>query len=369
MTSVPFLDVGFTYRDLRPEIDLAIQRVMASGWYIGGAEVSAFEDEFAQWTGAQYCVGTGNGLDALVLSLRALDIGPGDEVIVPSHTFIATWLAVSQVGADLVPVEPDPRTYQLSLDGCASAITSKTKAIIPVHLYGHPSEMPALMALAGERGIKVLADAAQAHGAMINGTPVGAMGDVVAWSFYPGKNLGAFGDGGAVTTDDCALAERIRQLGNYGSREKYVHEVAGVNSRLDPIQAAAMRVKLTAIDRWTQRRRDIASLYLDRLAESGLTLPGVANWADPAWHLFVVQVPNRDGFMRAMADAGIDTAIHYPTPCHKQGAYSTAFAGRSFPLAEKIAAHCVSLPIGPHMSLQEAEGICSDILAWTDGQL
>lgn len=368
MTIAPFLDVGFTYRDLKPEIDQAIQRVMDSGWYIGGAEVSAFEAGFAKWTGAQHCVGTGNGLDALVLALRALDIGPGDEVIVPSHTFIATWLAVSQVGADIIPVEPDPRTYQISAEACAAAITGKTKALIPVHLYGHPSEMPALLALAAEHGVKVIADAAQAHGATINGTPVGAMGDAVAWSFYPGKNLGAFGDGGAVTTDDPVLAERIRQLGNYGSREKYVHEIAGVNSRLDPIQAAAMGVKLTAIDRWTERRREIAALYLDRLANTGLVLPGVANWADPAWHLFVVQVADRDAFMTAMADAGVQTAIHYPLACHKQGVYSAEFGGRSFPLAEAIAAKCVSLPIGPHLTLEQAEEICAAIRTWSADQ-
>lgn len=368
MTIASFLDVGFTYSDLKPEIDHAIQRVMDSGWYIGGEEVSAFEADFAKWTGAQHCVGTGNGLDALVLALRALDIGPGDEIIVPSHTFIATWLAVSQVGANIVPVEPNPHTYQIAVDDCAAAITDKTRAIIPVHLYGHPSEMPALMALADQHDLKVIADAAQAHGATINGSPVGAMGHVVAWSFYPGKNLGAFGDGGAATTDDLALAERIKQLGNYGSHEKYVHEMAGVNSRLDPIQAAAMRVKLTAIDRWTQRRREIAARYLDRLVDTGLTLPGVATWANPAWHLFVVQVPDRDAFMSAMADAGVQTAVHYPHACHKQGVYASEFAGRSFPLAEKIARHCVSLPIGPHMTLEQAEEICSIIRSWASGQ-
>lgn len=358
---VPFLDVGFTYRDLKVDIDAAIQRVLDSGWYIQGEEVAAFEAQYAEWCGARHCVGTGNGLDALVLALEAVGVGPGDEVIVPEHTFIATWLAVSRIGATPVPVQPDPHTYQISVQHCAAAITSRTRAIIPVHIYGHPCDMPAIMQLAERYSLKVVTDAAQAHGATINGENIGAMGDVVAWSFYPGKNLGAFGDGGAITTDNEVLAERIRQLGNYGSREKYVHEIAGVNSRLDPMQAAAMRVKLSAIDRWTQRRRDIAALYQDRLQNCGLTLPGVADWANPSWHLYVVQVPDRDAFIRKLADNGVPTAIHYPLACHHQGAYAEAFEGRSFPIAESIAKHCVSLPIGPHISLEQADKICDTI--------
>ena len=358
---VPFLDVGFTYRDLKGDIDTAIQRVMDSGMYIQGDEVTAFENEFADWSGASHCIGTGNGLDALFLGLKAVGVGPGDEVIVPSHTFIATWLAVSRLDAKLIPVEPDPVTYQISADACAAAITPKTKAIVPVHLYGHPCDMPPILALAAEHGIKVVTDAAQAHGAKINGADIGAMGDVVAWSFYPGKNLGAFGDGGAVTTDDPELALLIRQLGNYGSREKYVHELEGINSRLDPLQAAAMRVKLTAIDRWTERRRAIAGVYLDRLSGLGLTLPGVANWADPAWHLFVVRGGDRKSLMQRLAENGVASAIHYPLACHHQGAYRNDFAEQSFPLAEAIATDCISLPIGPHIELSEAEQICDAV--------
>lgn len=351
--SVAFLDVGFTYRALKPEIDAAAARVLESGWYVLGAEVEAFERAFADYCGTVNCVGTANGLDALMLALEAVGVEPGDEVIVPSHTFIATWLSVSRLGATLIPVEPDPRTHVITAGMIERALTPRTKAIVPVHLYGHPTDMDAIIDLALARSLKVVEDAAQAHGAEIRGRRVGSHGDAVAWSFYPGKNLGAFGDGGAVTTDDPQIAARLRALGNYGSTEKYVHDIRGYNSRLDAFQAAVLRVKLGALDAWTGRRREIASAYLDGLADlsgRGVTLPVVSNWADPVWHLFVIRVAERDRMREELAGRGIQTGVHYPTAVHRQGAYRDAFAGRAFPVAEAMARDCLSLPMGPHLS-------------------
>ena len=251
---IPFLDLGAAYRELKTEIDAAVHRVLDSGWYILGPEVEAFEAEWAAFCEADHAVGVANGLDALILALRALDIGAGDEVIMPS-TYVATWLAVTAVGARPVPVEPDPATHNIDPGRIAAAITSATRAILPVHLYGQPADLDPILALARSRGIAVVEDAAQAHGARYKGQGIGAHGDAVCWSFYPGKNLGALGDGGAVTTNRTDLADRIRVLGNYGSRVKYVNEVQGVNSRLDPIQAAVLRAKLRHLDAWTERRR------------------------------------------------------------------------------------------------------------------
>ena len=292
-------------------------------------EVDAFEAEYATYCGAAHCVGVANGLDALHLALRAMDVGPGDEVIVPSNTYIATWLAVSQCGATPVPVEPDERTFNIDPARIEAAITPRTRVLLPVHLYGQPANMDEILAIARKHGLKVLEDGAQAHGARYKGQRLGAHGDAVAWSFYPGKNLGAMGDGGAVTTNDPQLADRLRVLRNYGSRVKYVNEVQGYNSRLDPLQAAILRVKLAHLDEWNERRRAIAARYQSGLAGCGLALPHVPEWAEPVWHLYVVQHPQRDALQQALNDAGVGTLIHYPIPPHRQQAYADAGWGRA----------------------------------------
>jgi len=356
---IPFLDVGAAYRELKPEIDAAIARVLDSGYYILGPEVDAFEAEYAAYCEARHAIGVANGLDALHLALRAMDVGPGDEVIVPSNTYIATWLAVSQCGATPVPVEPVEATYNIDPARIEAAITPRTKVILPVHLYGQPADLDPILALARRHGLRVLEDAAQAHGARYKGRRIGAHGDAVAWSFYPGKNLGALGDGGAVTTSDPEIADRIRVLRNYGSRVKYVNEVKGFNSRLDPIQAAVLRVKLRVLDEWNARRQGIAQRYLEGLAGSGLVLPQVPEWAEPVWHLFVVRHAQRDAFAQRLADAGVGTLIHYPLPPHRQAAYAEAgFAAEAFPLASRMADEVLSLPIGPHLPPTSIEPIC-----------
>lgn len=362
MHRVPFLDVGASYRELKPEIDAGIARVLEGGWYIGGAELEAFEQEYAAYVGAQYCVGTGNGLDAIHLALRALDIGPGDEVIVPSNTYIATWLAVTYAGATPVPVEPVEATYNIDPDRIEAAITPRTKAIIPVHLYGQPADLEPILEIARRHGLRVVEDAAQAHGARYRGKRIGAHGDAVTWSFYPGKNLGAFGDGGAVTTDDPALADRVRALGNYGSRVKYVNDEAGFNSRLDPIQAAVLRTKLQHLDAWNDRRRAIAAQYLRELPGADVVLPLVPDWAEPVWHLFVVRSRARDRLMRSLAEHGVGTVIHYPIPPYRQDAYATLSLDRTaFPIADSVHEEVLSLPIGPHLSSSDVELIIDSL--------
>ncbi|MEO9896481.1 MAG: DegT/DnrJ/EryC1/StrS family aminotransferase [Paracoccaceae bacterium] len=347
--TVPFLDLKATYEALKPEIDEAVSRVLASGWYILGPEVEAFEQEFATYCGTKDCVGVANGLDALVLCLRALDIGPGDEVIVPSNTFIATWLAVSDVGATPVAVEPDPKTHNIDPALIEDAITARTRAILPVHLYGQSADMAPILEIARRHDLRVVEDAAQAHGATYDGQRVGSFGDAACWSFYPGKNLGAFGDAGAITTSSEGIAERVRMLRNYGSRKKYVNEIVGQNSRLDPIQAAVLRVKLRHLDEWTSRRSAIAEMYTGALTNIGL--PYVPNWANPVWHLFVVQHPRRDWLQQKLQEAGISTLIHYPIPPHLQVAYSKMGLKKGrYPIAEDLADSCLSLPIGPHLS-------------------
>jgi dTDP-4-amino-4,6-dideoxygalactose transaminase len=353
--TIPFLDLGAAYRELKTEIDAAVMRVLKSGWYILGPEVEAFEAEWAAYCEADYAVGLGNGLDALILALRALEVGLGDEVIVPSNTYIATWLAVSAVGATPVPVEPDPATHNIDPARIAAAITDRTKVLLPVHLYGQPADLDPILDLAHSRGIAVVEDAAQAHGARYKGRRIGAHGDVVCWSFYPGKNLGALGDGGAVTTHRADLADRIRVLRNYGSREKYVNEVKGVNSRLDPIQAAALRAKLPYLDAWTDRRRKIAAAYSDGLKSSGLILPHVPDWAEPAWHLYVVRSLEREVLQARLKKADIGTLIHYPIPPHMQEAYAELnIASEALPLAKQLAGEVLSLPFGPQMGLEAA---------------
>ena len=348
--NVPFLDLKAQHIELRSELNEAFQRVLESGWFILGSEVDAFEHDYAHYCEAQQCVGVANGLDALRLALLALEVGPGDEVIVPSNTFIATWLAVSQCGAVPVPVEPDEATFNMNPALIEAAITARTKVILPVHLYGQPVDLGPILAIAAKRRLKVLEDAAQAHGARYRGRRVGSHGDAAAWSFYPSKNLGAMGDGGAVTTDDLALADRLRSLRNYGSRDKYVHDVRGFNSRLDPLQAAFLRAKLKRLDRWNDRRRAIAGRYLEELAGSGLGLPLVPPWAEPVWHLFAVRNEARDELRQGLDRAGIGTMIHYPIPPHLQRAYAEfGFVKGDFPIAERMAGQLISLPMGPHM--------------------
>jgi dTDP-4-amino-4,6-dideoxygalactose transaminase len=357
--TVPFLDLAATHREIQAELEAALHQGLEAGQFIGGQGVSVFEREFAAWCGAGHCIGVGNGLDALTLALRGLDIGPGDEVIVPAHTFIASWLAVSQIGAVPVPVEPEMRSFNIDPDQVEQAITPRTRAIMPVHLYGHPADLGPLQVIADAHGLPLIEDAAQAHGALYRGQRIGAHGRVVCWSFYPGKNLGALGDGGAVTTSDTALATRIRMLGNYGSRQKYVHELAGCNSRLDDLQARLLSVKLRHLARWNARRQDIARRYLSGLANSGLSiLPVPQDWAEPVWHLFPVFTPDRAALQQFLAAEGIATQIHYPTPPHLQGAYQTMnLPAGSLPLTERLHREELSLPIGPHMSDDQVDQV------------
>lgn len=361
---VPFLDVGAAYKELKPEIDAAIARVLESGWYILGPEVEAFETEYAAYCKAEYAIGVANGLDALHLALMAMGVGPGDEVIVPSNTYIATWLAVSQCGATPVPVEPVEETYNIDPDRIEAAITTRTKAILPVHLYGQPADLDPILEIARKNDLKVLEDGAQAHGACYKGRRIGAHGDAVAWSFYPGKNLGGYGDGGAITTNDPDMADRIRVLRNYGSRLKYVNEVMGFNSRLDTLQAAILRVKLRYLDRGNAARRSIAERYLAGLNNCGLILPNVPEWAEPVWHLFVVRSHEREPLQHRLGQAGVGTLIHYPIPPHRQKAYTElGFREGSYPIAESLHEQVLSLPMFPQMTTTQADQVIAACLA------
>jgi dTDP-4-amino-4,6-dideoxygalactose transaminase len=360
--NVPFLDLKGSYLALQPEIDEAVARVLSSGWYIGGPEVEAFESEFASYVNAKHCVGVANGLEALQLALLAVGVTPQSEVIVPSHTFIATWLAVTQLGAIPVPVEVRADTYQLDESLLAASITPRCKAIVPVHLYGIPAEMDAIIQVAASSGIPIVEDAAQAHGARYRGRRIGSHGEAVSWSFYPGKNLGAFGDAGAVTTNDLRLAERLRSLRNYGSAVRYVHEEKGYNSRLDPIQAAILRVKLRHLDAWNHRRKMIAQRYRRGLASAGVVLPEVPEHVESSWHLFPIRHYRRDALREALRLQSIETLIHYPVPPHLQRAYvELELARGSYPIAEAIGETVFSLPIGPTMSDEQADWVISSI--------
>lgn len=350
---VPFLDLREAYLELKEEIDGAYQRVMNSGWYILGEEVEAFEQEFAKDCGTKHCVGVANGLEALELILRVYGIGPGDEVIVPANTYVATWLAVSATGAAPVPVEPNGGTYNIDPDRIEASITPRTRAILPVHLYGQPAEMDALNEIARRRGLKVIEDAAQAHGARYRGRRAGSLGDAAGWSFYPTKNMGAYGDAGAVTTDDDKLAEEVRVLRNYGSKEKYYNEAKGINSRLDELHAAILRVRLNHLDEWNARRARIAAKYLEEVRGIDLMLPAVADGADPVWHLFVIRSKRRDELQRYLKGQGISTLVHYPVPPHLQKAYKDTTLPAA-PITEAIHSEVLSLPMGPHLSAEDA---------------
>jgi dTDP-4-amino-4,6-dideoxygalactose transaminase len=365
MMNIPFLDLKSPHVELREQLQDAFNRVLDSGWFILGSELEQFEAEYARYCGAQHCIGVGNGLEALHLILRAYGIAEGDEVIVPANTYIATWLAVSYAGATPIAVEPRDNTYNIDPGGIEAAITPRTKAIIAVHLYGQPAEMNAINDIAQRHGLKVIEDAAQSQGAIYEGARSGALGDAAGHSFYPGKNLGALGDGGAITTNDAELADKIRVLRNYGSRIKYLNEVKGYNSRLDEMQAAFLRVKLSKLDEWNARRKEIAKLYLSRLDQSLVVLPEVAEGADPVWHVFVIRSNNRDELQKHLSAHGIGTVIHYPTPPHLQSAYAELnHEAGSFPISEKIHKEILSLPIGPHLSIDEARQVVEVVNAF-----
>jgi dTDP-4-amino-4,6-dideoxygalactose transaminase len=364
--TVPFLDLNSAYEELRYELDAAYRRVMESGRYILGEEVEAFERAWADYCGARHCVGVGNGLEALHLALLAMGVGPGDEVLVPANTYIATWFAVSETGAVPVPVEPDPLTRNIDPEGIAPAITSRTKVVLPVHLYGLPAPMDRIREVARRYGLLVLEDAAQAHGALDRGRRCGALGDAAAFSFYPGKNLGAIGDAGAVVTNDDQIANRVRVLRNYGSRVKYDNEVRGYNSRLDPLQAAFLRVKLAHLDEWNERRRTLASLYQERLRDvPGLTLPAESEGVSSCWHLFVVRHPLRDALQSWLAGSGIGTLIHYPVPPHLSKAYAAdGHREGSYPVTEGLALQVLSLPMGPHVTPTQADEVVCAVISF-----
>lgn len=356
---IQFLDLKSIKLRHRDEFHAALDRVLDSGWFILGRETAAFEEEFADFCGVRYCVGVGNGLEALHLVLHCWGIGVGDEVIVPSNTYIATWLAVSYTGATPVPVEPDPDTYNIAPARIEAAITSRTKAIIPVHLYGQPADMNAVMSIADKHGLKVLEDSAQAHGAHYYGRRTGSLGNAAGFSFYPGKNLGALGDGGAVTTDNPELADQLRTVRNYGSRQKYHNEVRGFNSRLDELQSAFLREELKSLESDNLYRARIAEQYSTALRGlSGLMLPKQLDGCGHVWHLYVVRHQRRDTLVRELSGLGIGTMIHYPIPPHLQPAYSELKRTSSgFPLAEAIHEQVLSLPIGPTISSTQVEQV------------
>lgn len=362
--NVPFYDLSSIHKSIKDELQIAFNKVLQVGNFILGEEVELFEQEFARYCGTKYCVTVGNGLDALRLSLMALNIGKGDEVIIPTNTFIATWLAVTEVGAVPIPVEPDPQTYCIDSNRIEAAITKRTKAIIPVHLFGRPSRMDYIKEIASRYGIFVVEDAAQAQGASLDGQRVGSMGDVAGFSFYPGKNIGALGDAGAITTNNEDIAKEISMLRNYGSTQKYIHTSVGINSRLDELQAAFLRVKLKYLDNWNLDRQRVAKQYTDLLSiENGeIILPLERVGENCVWHQFVVRTSSRDGLNSSLNEAGIGTMIHYPIPPHLQKAYvKLGFSKGSFPISEELANTSLSLPITPTLSDKEISYVVDTI--------
>ncbi len=360
MMNIPFVDLKAQHSEIKNELENAFQRVMDSAHFIMGDELAAFESEFARYSDVRHCIGVANGLEALHLLLEAYGVGAGDEVIVPSNTFIATWLAVSECGATPVPVEPCIETYNLDPQKIKTAITARTKAIIPVHLFGQPADMDAINQIAKEYNLLVIEDAAQSQGAEYKGRKAGSLGDSAATSFYPGKNLGCLGDGGAVLTNDDEIAEKIRKLRNYGSSVKYSHEVKGYNTRLDELQAAFLREKLKKLNGWNEQRKNIAKIYQEKLSPLGVQLPFVPDWANPVWHLYVIRSQRRDELQQHLAKSGISTVIHYPIAAHLQDCYQE-YRDYSLPIAQSIASEVLSLPIYPHLSVDEIDYIAKAI--------
>jgi dTDP-4-amino-4,6-dideoxygalactose transaminase len=351
---IEFVDLLRQYRNLKPEMDEAILRAIGRGDFILGEDTREFEKEFASFNQASFCIGVGDGTDALHLALRGLGVGPGDEVIVPANTYIASALAITCAGATPVFADCDPENYTIDIQGIEKALSPRTRAIMPVHLYGHPADMDPILQIAKERNLFVVEDAAQAHGATYKGRFCGAIGDVGCFSFYPGKNLGAYGDGGAIVTNNPKLAEKITILRNWGQKVKYVHTEKGFNSRLDTVQAAVLRIKLKHLSAWNEKRRLAASRYQELLANGDLVLPKVASWAQPVWHLFVVQTNSRQELQEKLNAANVSHGIHYPIPVHLQEAYSDlGYARGSFPVAEELAEKILSLPMFPEITTEE----------------
>lgn len=365
---VPFVDLARQTRALATELRPAMDAVMERGDFILGEAVERFEQDFAAWLGTRHAVGVASGLDALRLALLGLGLGPGDEVILPANTFLATALAVTAVGATPVVVDCDERTQQVDVAQLAAAVTPRTKALIPVHLFGHPADMDGVAAVASKHGLAVIEDAAQAHGAQLGDRRCGTFGDAGCFSFYPAKNLGAFGDGGMVVTGDEALALRLRELRNYGQRDKNVHATLGGNSRLDTLQAAVLGVKLRHLDAWNARRVAHAARYSELLADTGLVLPWTQAGTSPVFHLYVVRSTKRDELRTHLATAGIQTGIHYPTPVHLQPAYaSLGYRRGQFPVAEKLAGEILSLPMFPELETGEIERVAEAVRRLTAG--
>jgi dTDP-4-amino-4,6-dideoxygalactose transaminase len=358
--TVPFLDLKSHHQELKSDIETAFKRVLNSGWYILGKEVDAFETAFADYCDVAHCIGVGNGLDAIHLLLIAYGFGNGDEIIVPSNTFIATWLAVTRCGATPVPVEPDPETYNIDSLAVEAAITPRTVAIIPVHLYGQPADMDAINLIAKKHGLVVIEDAAQAQGARYRNRSVCNLGHAAATSFYPGKNLGALGDGGAILTNDKGIADKVRQLRNYGSQVKYQHESLGYNSRLDELQAAFLAIKLRRLNECNRRRVEIANYYSKKLRDGEVRIPYVPDWADPVWHLYVISTERRDELQHFLRENGVETMIHYPVPPHKQQCYAP-YSNRCFPIAERLSRQILSLPMSSSMKLSDADIVVEKI--------
>lgn len=357
--TIPFLDLKAQYKSIKGEIKEAVNNIFETCAFVGGKEVETFEKIFADYCHASYCVGVGNGTDALWLTLKAMDIGPGDEVILPANTFIATAEAISAVGAQPVFVDQDKETYTINTGEISARISEKTKAIIAVHLYGQPADMDPILEIAAQHGIKVIEDAAQAHGAEYKGRRIGSIGDAACFSFYPGKNLGAYGDGGAVVTNDQKLADQVRLLSQHGSKVKYSHEIAGYNSRLDGIQAAILNVKMNYIEQWTVARRKNASLYRELLKDTEIILPIEKEDVRHVYHLFVVRVKNRDAVQKQLLERGIQTGIHYPTPIHLTEAYKgLGIQSGTFPISEEYASDLLSLPMFAELTKKQIKEIC-----------
>jgi len=362
-TQIPLVDLQAQYRTIADDVNSAIRNVVERADYILGDDVRLFEQEFARFIGVAHAVGVGSGLDALELALRAFDIGPGDEVILPANTFIATALAVLSAGAKPVLVDMDPSTYNIDPAKIEAAITGRTRALIPVHLYGQPADMDPILAIAKKRNLIVIEDAAQAHGTMYNNRRAGSLGHAAAFSFYPGKNLGAYGDGGAVVTSDPKIAEKVRHLRNYGQRVKYEHDVAGTNSRLDTIQAAVLRVKLRHLDSWNARRAEHATAYNNLLSTAPFALPQVAPNRTHIFHLYVIQTDNRAQLQKSLAALGIATGIHYPIPIHLQEACKNlGYNPGEFPVTEAAAPRILSLPMYPELTTAQIESISAGLL-------